>query len=60
MSSREMLELDWREKHASPNDAALCGEIDDILTPSELRPRIVSALYMLLGKLRSQPVRRKR
>ena len=59
-ASREMLELDWREKYASPNDAALCGEIDDILTASELRPHIVSALYMLLGKMRSQPVRRKR
>ena len=59
-SSREMLELDWKEKHASPNDAALCGEIDDILTPSELRPRIVSALHMLLGKQRALPVRRKR
>ena len=59
-ASREMLELNWREKYASPNDAALCGEVDDILTPSELRPRIVSALYMLLGKLRSQPQRRKR
>jgi acetyl-CoA carboxylase carboxyltransferase component len=55
-----MLELDWREKYASPNDAALCGEIDDILTPSELRPRIVSALHMLLGKQRTQPARRKR
>lgn len=59
-ASREMLELDWREKYASPNDAALCGEVDDILTPSELRPRIVSALHMLLGKRRTQPARRKR
>ena len=59
-ASREMLELDWREKYASPNDAALCGEIDDILTPSELRPRIVSALHMLLGKQQALPARRKR
>ena len=59
-ASREMLELDWREKYASPNDAALCGEIDDILTPSELRPRIVSALHMLLGKQHTMPARRKR
>ena len=59
-SSREVLEAEWREKHASPNEAALCGEIDDILTPSELRPRLVSALHMLLGKTNFEPVRRKR
>lgn len=59
-ASREMLELDWREKYASPNDAALCGEVDDILTPSELRPRVVSALHMLLGKKNAVPARRKR
>ena len=59
-SSREMLELDWREKYASPNDAALCGEVDDILTPSELRPRVISALFMLLGKKNAPPARKKR
>ncbi len=60
VSSREMLELEWKEKLSSPNDAALCGEIDDILTPAELRPRIVSALYMLLGKTDFDSVRKKR
>lgn len=59
-ASREMLEVEWREKLASPNDAALCGEIDDIITPSELRPRVISALHMLLGKARFEPMRRKR
>lgn len=59
-SSREMLELEWREKLASPNDAALCGEIDDIIPANELRPRIVSAIRMLLGKSKSEPSRRKR
>ncbi len=59
-SSREMLEHEWREKLSSPNDAALCGEIDDIITPSELRPRVISALHMLLGKSRFEPARRKR
>ncbi len=58
--SREMLEREWREKHSSPNEAALCGEIDDILTPSELRPHIVSALHMLLGKTSFEPIRKKR
>ncbi len=59
-ASREMLEIEWREKLASPNDAALCGEIDDILTPSELRPRVIAALHMLLGKRNAPPVRKKR
>lgn len=59
-SSREVLEAEWREEHASPNEAALCGEIDDILTPSELRPRLVSALHMLLGKTSFESSRRKR
>lgn len=45
---------------ASLNDAALCGEIDDILTPSELRPRVVSALHMLLGKPSFDSSRKKR
>lgn len=59
-SSREQLEEKWREEHASPNEAALCGEIDDILSSSELRPRLVSALHMLLGKTTFDAVRRKR
>ena len=59
-ASREMLEIEWREKLASPNDAALCGEIDDILTPSELRPRVIAALHMLLGKKNAPPARKKR
>lgn len=59
-ASREMLEHEWRERMASPNEAALCGEIDDILTSAELRPRLLSAIQMLLGKLRFDSVRRKR
>ena len=59
-ASREMLEIEWRERLASPNDAALCGEIDDILTPSELRPRVIAALHMLLGKKNAPPARKKR
>ena len=59
-ASREMLEHEWREKLASPNDAALCGEIDDIITSAELRPRLLSAIQMLLGKPHFEPVRRKR
>ncbi len=51
-STREMLEREWSEKILSPAEAAVAGEIDDIVSPAELRARIVSALYMLLGKSR--------
>lgn len=59
-ATREMLEREWREKLSSPNEAALCGEIDDIISSDAIRPRIVSALHMLLGKTRVQPTRRHR
>lgn len=49
-ASREVLEREWRDQYASPNEAALCGEIDDIVPINEIRPRIASALQMLLGK----------
>lgn len=59
-STREMLETEWKEKLSSPNEAALCGEVDDIVSSDELRARVVSALNMLLGKARTEPVRRRR
>lgn len=57
--TREQLEREWREKLASPNDAALCGQIDDIIEPSELRTRIVSAVRMLSFKSRGLPTPRR-
>jgi propionyl-CoA carboxylase beta chain len=58
-ASREVLEREWREQYASPNDAALCGEIDDIVPASEMRARIASALQMLLGKNTLSPKAKK-
>lgn len=57
--TREQLEKEWRENNASPNDAALCGQVDDIIAPHELRPRIVSAVSMLAAKSRIVPVHRR-
>lgn len=54
-ASREMLEREWREQYASPNEAALCGEIDDIVSAKDMRARIVSALQMLIGKSTLKP-----
>ena len=53
-TTREKLEAEWRKTEASPAEAAALGEIDDIVAPDELRPRIVSAVYMLLGKRRGR------
>ncbi len=57
--TREQLERQWREQLSSPNDAAMCGQIDDIIHPSELRPKIVSAVRMLAAKSRGIPTLRR-
>ena len=56
--SREELEAEWKEKCASPADAADRGEIDDIVEPAELRKRICAALMMLVAKAEGKPTRR--
>ena len=47
---REELVSEWRNSLASPVAAASTGEIDDIISASELRARVCSALYMLSFK----------
>ena len=49
-TSRGELEQEWRTSLASPVAAASVGEIDDIISASEIRARICSALLMLAGK----------
>ena len=48
--SRETLEQEWRETKATPMAAAATGEVDDIVDPTELRARLISALFMLADK----------
>ncbi|MBP3437452.1 MAG: hypothetical protein J6K61_06080 [Clostridia bacterium] len=48
--TREELENEWRVSLASPVAAACKGEVDDIITVSEIRQRICSALLMLSAK----------
>ncbi len=48
--TREKLENEWLETRATPVAAAAGGEVDDVVEPRELRARIISAVYMLLGK----------
>lgn len=47
--SREALEAEWKKTCATAENAAMSGAIDDIVTPAELRARLVAALYMLCG-----------
>ncbi|MBO7177259.1 MAG: hypothetical protein J6W14_07765 [Clostridia bacterium] len=48
--SRESLESKWKEEYASPQAAAGCGVVDDIVPACELRARICAAFYMLARK----------
>ena len=49
-NTREMLISEWKGNVSSPANAASSGEIDDIITTSEMRARICSALLMLCAK----------
>ncbi|MBK6324849.1 MAG: acyl-CoA carboxylase subunit beta [Chloroflexi bacterium] len=46
---------DYREHFANPYIAAQRGYIDDIILPSETRPRLINALNMLQNKRDSNP-----
>ncbi len=48
--SREELEKAYKETDASPLMAAAAGVIDDVIEPSETRPRLAAALEMLASK----------
>jgi acetyl-CoA carboxylase carboxyltransferase component len=45
----------YREKFANPYVAASRGYIDDVIMPSETRPRLINALEMLANKRDSNP-----
>ncbi len=49
-TNRAELEEAWRQSLAPPVAAACRGEIDDIITLGEMRPKLLSSLYMLAGK----------
>lgn len=46
---------EYREKFANPYIAAERGYLDDIIEPSETRPRLINALEMLQNKRDSNP-----
>ncbi|MDP2994171.1 MAG: acyl-CoA carboxylase subunit beta [Anaerolineales bacterium] len=49
------LVTEYREKFANPYIAAERGYLDDIIEPSETRPRLINALEMLQNKRDSNP-----
>ena len=53
--TRQKLVADYREKFANPYLAAARGYIDDVIDPSQTRPRLIRALEMLKDKVQSNP-----
>ncbi len=49
---------EYREKFANPYVAAERGYLDDIIEPSETRPRLINALEMLQNKRGSNPFKK--
>ena len=46
---------DYQEKFANPYVAAERGWVDDVIEPSETRPRLIAALWPLINKRESRP-----
>ncbi len=49
---------EYRNKFASPYEAAKRGYVDDIIEPDSTRPRIIAALEMLSSKRESRPAKK--
>ena len=49
-TERKRLGAEYEERFANPYVAASRGYIDDVIVPSETRPRVIGALRMLEGK----------
>ena len=49
-AERKQLSAEYEERFANPYVAASRGYIDDVIVPSETRPRVIAALRMLEGK----------
>ena len=49
---------DYREKFANPYIAASRGYLDDVIEPSETRPRLINGLEMLSNKRDANPAKK--
>ena len=54
-ATRERLVSDYGERFANPYVAAARGYVDDVIRPSETRPRLIAALEMLADKRDTNP-----
>ena len=52
---RARLVAEYEEKFANPYVAAARGYVDDVIVPSETRPRLIAALEMLADKRDTNP-----
>jgi propionyl-CoA carboxylase beta chain len=57
-AARRKLADDYRARFSSPYEAAAAGFVDDVLAPSETRPRLIAALEALADKAISRPQRK--
>ena len=57
-AERARLAADYREKFSNPYRAAAGGLVDDVIMPSETRPRLIAALELLRDKQTSLPAKK--
>jgi acetyl-CoA carboxylase carboxyltransferase component len=58
VAAKAELVADYRERFANPYVAAARGYVDDVIAPSETRPRLINALEMLQNKRDSNPAKK--
>jgi propionyl-CoA carboxylase beta chain len=54
-AERDRLVADYQHRFANPYIAASRGYIDDVILPSETRPRLIAGLALLAGKRDRNP-----
>jgi propionyl-CoA carboxylase beta chain len=57
-ATKAELVADYRERFASPYKAAELGYIDEVIMPSETRPKVIKAFEMLKNKRDTNPPRK--
>jgi propionyl-CoA carboxylase beta chain len=57
-AERARLVAEFRDKFSNPYRAAASGFVDDVLLPSETRPRLIAALELLRDKQTSLPAKK--
>jgi len=57
-AARAALIMEYREKFATPFRAAAGGYVDEVILPSETRPRLIAGLELLRDKQAQAPVKK--